>query len=400
LVPSIENGVRPKASETSRQERRPRICMPSLRGFANNAFRCGLYEAQDVLSEIDDVDLICLAPDRGLQLKAKWQRRLLYHDVSRRLVFANPGLQRVRLTQEYDLFVAICQDCWDLPYINAIEGWKEQCKTSVCWLDEIWATSIPDCKYLLHALNRFDHVFVGCRDSVGPLSRAIGQSCHWLPGGVDAVRFNPYPNASARVIDVYGIGRRCEGIHRSLLQAAERGDIFYVYDTFHAADTPVYDHRQHRDLYANVAKRSRCFLVAPAKTDDPATQGQMEVGYRYYEGAAAGGVMIGQSPDCTAFRELFQWPDAVIQVQPDGSDILEVLADLTAEPGRIPTISRRNTAEATLRHDWVYRWKELFRVTGLEPPPQMAARERRLTQLAGLTAAAEDDPAHIRAAQH
>jgi len=378
--------------------KRPRICMPTARGFTKKAFRCGLYEAQDVLLEADNVDLICLEARPGFDLKAAWQKKLIYHDVSRRLMSVNPGLRKVRITQEYDLFIAICQDVWDLTHINAIEGWKDHCKTSVLWIDEIWNAAIPEYKYLLDALKRFDHIFIGCKGSIAPLSQAIGQTCHWLPGGVDTVRFSPYPSAPARVIDVYGIGRRHEGIHRALLSAAERGDIFYVYDTFHAADTPVHDHRQHRDLYANVAKRSRCFLVAPAKADDPATHGQVEVGYRYYEGAAAGAVMIGQAPDCAAFAELFPWPDAVIPVQPDGSDIMEVFSNLASEPERLFTISRRNTAEATLRHDWLYRWQEIFRVAGLDQSRRMATRERRLKQLAGF-GAAECDPALIRAVQ-
>jgi hypothetical protein len=34
--------------------------MPTWRNFKKNAYRCGLYEAQDVLVEIDNVDLIYL----------------------------------------------------------------------------------------------------------------------------------------------------------------------------------------------------------------------------------------------------------------------------------------------------------------------------------------------------
>jgi hypothetical protein len=47
-------------------------------------------------------------------------------------------------------------------------------------------------------------------------------------------------------------------------------------------------------------------------------------------------------------------------------------------------IGRRNAAEALLRHDWVYRWKEILRIAGLAPSPEMDARERRLKELAAL----------------
>jgi hypothetical protein len=79
---------------------------------------------------------------------------------------------------------------------------------------------------------------------------------------------------------------------------------------------------------------------------------------------------------------MFPWPDAVVPVQPDGSDVLKVLAGLRADPERTSAIRRRNAAEALLRHDWVYRWKEMFRIAGIEPSPRVAAREQRLKDLA------------------
>lgn len=186
---------------------------------------------------------------------------------------------------------------------------------------------------------------------------------------------------------MYSIGRRWEGIHQSLLQAASRKEIFYIYDTASSADTPAYSHQQHRSLFANVTKRSRCFVVAPAMMNAPQnTHGQIEVGYRYYEGSAAGAVLIGQTPENRVFGEMFPWPDAVVHIQPDGSDVMEVLARLAAEPDRISEISRRNIAGALLRHDWVYRWKEMFRVAGIAPSQEMLARERRLKHQADLAA--------------
>jgi hypothetical protein len=154
--------------------------------------------------------------------------------------------------------------------------------------------------------------------------------------------------------------------------------------TANTANTEVNDHRQHRNLFANIAKRSRYFVVAPAKMDALSEiRGQVEVGSRYYEGAAAGTVMIGEVADCEAYRDLFGWPEAVIQIRPDGSDLTAVLSDLDSDPERIAAISRRNAKEALLRHDWAYRWNEMFRVAGIKPSPRMAARERRLKDMAG-----------------
>jgi hypothetical protein len=82
-----------------------------------------------------------------------------------------------------------------------------------------------------------------------------------------------------------------------------------------------------------------------------------------------------------------------MQIQPDGSDIMAVLNDLGSDPERMAAISRRNTREALLRHDWVYRWNEMFRVAGIEPSPRMATRERRLKHVANFAASVDENDA-------
>lgn len=381
-----------KVNELNMQNRqmsrgRSRICMPSGRSFSRETFLCGHYEAQDVLDEVDDVDLVCLEPSHGHSFMQRWQMRLMYRDISGRGALANPGLNKVRLTREYDLFIARCQTEKDLPHINAIEGWKDHCKKSICWIDELWAAAIPGAKHWLHVLKEFDYIFTSCLGTVGPLSKAIGQPIHWLPCAVDTLRFTPYPDGPARTIDLYSIGRRREGIHQQLIQAARRGEIFYIHDTFQGSLAKVYDHREHRDYFANVAKRSRYFMVAPGKVDSTAeNQGQSEVGHRYCEGTAAGAVLLGQAPHGEAFQQMFPWKDAVIRVESDGSDMLGVLAELGSDPDRVSAASRRNAVGALLHHDWVYRWKEILKVAGLEPSPGMCARESRLRELAAMVA--------------
>ena len=361
----------------------PRICLPSARLFSRMAFQCGFLEAQDVLTECDDVDLLCLEAGPGYPRKQEWLRRLMYRDVSRRLAFVNPGLKPVRLTNQYDLLVVMCPTYWDFLHVNAIEGWKEHCKTSICWIDELWAASLPHYKYWLQSLRRFDHIVVGMHGSVAPLSEALGRPCHYVPAGVDAMRFSPYPDCPDRVLDVYSIGRRAEGVHQALLKLVTRDQIFYLYDTLQTGESQATDHRQHRNLYANAIKRSRFFLVAPGKMNVPEeTQGQVEVGYRYFEGAMAGTVMIGQAPDCQPFSELFDWPDVVVPIRADGSDVAEVLSGLMAQPERIREIGSRNAQEALRRHDWMYRWKRILEIAGLRSSAAMDDRERTLKQLA------------------
>ena len=207
---------------------KPRVCMPIFSSFARNVYRTGVYEAQDVIAGCDDVELVYLEPSRGFEFREKWLSRLLNHDVSGRSASLNPGLRPVRLTKEYDLFVHVCAEHPDLMYANAIEGWRDRCRTSVCWIGELWSRQLPLGEGWLAALRKFDFVIVGTDGTGKSLGETLRRPCHEMIGGVDAIRFSPYPNPTPRLIDVYSVGRRWEGIHQSLLKmAAEKKDLLH-----------------------------------------------------------------------------------------------------------------------------------------------------------------------------
>lgn len=360
--------------------------MPSFAGFARNAFRAGFYEAQDVLVECDDVDLIPLKPRWQFARKSKWMNRLVYHDVTRTLVNCNPGFEPVRLKSDYDLFIAVCAWWRDVWNVNAIQDWRDHCRTSVCWIDELWSHNLASLKYWLPILRKFDHIIIGTSGSAKYLSEMLGRPCHEVQGGVDTIRFSPYPNPPERVVEFYNVGRKSERIHNRLLQWAQNENHFYMHDTLeNSGNRQTIDYRQHRDQYANVAKRSCFFGVAPGKVDSAKERGgQASLGLRYFEGSAAGAVLVGQSPDCEAFRQHFDWPEAVVEAKPDGSDIIEVLSRITADSDQLHEMSSRNAEQALRRHDWVYRWKDILGIAGLTPRPAMECREKRLTELADI----------------
>ncbi len=359
--------------------------MLTARNFLRYAFRCGNYEGEDVLLEIDDVDLVHLQTTGTSLARKEIHKKIVWHDFTRKAVSINMAFRPTNLSRDYDLFVAYLPLTQDLTHIPSIRGWKTRCKTSVCWIDEIWAADVPRLKPWLSALDSFDHVVIGYRGTVAPLSKAIGRRCHFVPIAVDTIRFTPLLRPPKRGVDILSIGRRRSEVHQACLELATKSDMFYVYDTFNASYMQVHDHRQHREMYANMAKHSRHFVVAPAKMGVPEeTQHQIEVGLRYYEAAAAGAVMVGQAPDCESFRTMFDWPDAVIELKADGSDVADVLLNLASQPNRLSEISLRNTTQALLRHDWVYRWETILEIAGLEPSPKLLQRKKRLLELAAV----------------
>jgi len=293
----------------------------------------------------------------------------------------NPGIRKIRNHAHYDVFFAVCGYPTDLLMADAAIDWRNHCTTSVCMIDELWAKEIPLYRHFFRILKKFDLVVLYYSQTVRPLSERIGSKCIFLPPGIDALLFSPYPKPPRRSIDVYSIGRRSEVTHSALLKMAAENDLFYLHDTV-AGDKAI-DSGQHRALFANVAKRSRYFLVNPGLINQPQkTNKQIELGNRYFEGAASGTIMIGERPQIESFEMHFDWPDAVVQLDYDSSEIDRIINDLDRQPEKQESIRRSNMVESLLRHDWAYRWEAILTNIGLEPMQQLVRRKERLHDLA------------------
>lgn len=356
----------------------PRICVFSQRHLQRLVSRCAEYEFEDLICQVDDVELLVPEPLRSFVIGQKIANQLARHICVASL---NPSIRKLRLNKKYDLFIAICQFPSDLLSINAIEGWRECCRTSFCWLAELWACNLHRWKGHLKILSKFDYVILPCSGSIQGVQDEIRGTCIYMPPGIDTIRFCPYPNSPHRCIDVYSMGRKSPVTHQALLKMAEQRKIFYIYDTSERMKThfPL----DHRILVANIAQRSRYFVANAPKIDQSfETHGQTGLSYRFLEGAASGTVMIGEARPNKDFTEHLNWPDAVIHVPFNEPNIAAVLADLDSQPDRLKKIRKNNVVQSLLRHDWVYRWRSILDMVGLEPRPALVEREKRLKELA------------------
>jgi hypothetical protein len=353
----------------------------SMRGLTQHVSRCASYEFENVIAECDDVDLV--APKRPPQRGEGAFRR----HVKKILRLTDPLIEdNVDPNKEYDLFVAFARSMRDLQFVEPIMSLRDQCRASVTLLDELRSDAVNRSPRSVKVLSRFDCIFSGIQESVETIQRVTGRPCHYLPGGVDALRFCPYPRNSARSIDVYSMGRRKPAVHEVLMSRGASGNLFYLYDT--TSDFAVIDPMEHRLLLANLIKRSRYFITFPPKFDRPAeAPGQLDVGLRFFEGAAGGAVMLGTPPNGATFQECFDWPDAVIRTTPDGGEIVALIADLDEQPDRLNRVRRDNVENSLRRHDWIYRWRRMLEIVGVPISSGVIKRERCLTRLADLVAA-------------
>jgi len=353
-----------------------RVLMFSQRNiYEPEVWRCSFNEFEGIVQKIDAVDVLAPIPQRWFQLRKSHAMRL--GKISS--IPVNPGLSKIKLDRYYDLFIAVCEKPSELLNVNVVEGWKDRCKTSICWLTEFYVNQMPLYKSSLNVLSKFDHVLF-MFDTNEPFKRIIRGEGSYLPAGIDTALFCPYPHPPKRSIDVLSIGRRSEQTHQALLRMARENKAFYVYDTF--TDLHSYDITQHRFLMASLAKRSRYFVVNPGKINAAEeTGGQSEFGYRYFEGAAPGAIMIGEVPKNKEFGRCFGYTDAVIHLPFGSEKIGEIIEELDAQPERQKRIRKTNVVNALLNHDWAYRWETILNVAGLEPLPQLAARTRYLKDL-------------------
>src|SRR5438552_3349959 len=161
-----------------------RVLMFSQRNlYELEVWRSGLREFEELIRKLDVVDL--LAPQRG-----RWfaQRKRLALRVGRDTeIVLNAGVPRIKLDRDYDLFFAIVEKPAELLNVNSLEGWTDRCRTSICWLNELWVKEIPLHKSSMKVLSKFDYVLSSLSESVEPINRVIRGRCVYMPQSTDAV---------------------------------------------------------------------------------------------------------------------------------------------------------------------------------------------------------------------
>jgi hypothetical protein len=363
----------------------PRTLLISQRKLSKDVlFRCPHYEFEDIICDIDSVDLI--APEAGRWFDQRYvvAKRLAWHTP----LTLNPGIANIKIDRSYDLLFAICGSPVDLLAVNAIPDWDKLAKKSICLIDEMWVRELGGYKCYLNLLKKFDYVMLYYSATVDAINRLIGDRGRFLAPGIDALLFCPYPSLPKRVVDVYSIGRRSAVTHQALLNIARERGRFYLHDSI--SGSRAINGNEHRALFAAAAKRSRYFIVNPALVDLPNVRGgQNEIGNRYFEGAAAGAIMIGERPKNQKFDEMFDWQDAVLDL-PFGSPEVETIMDeVESQPQWEEKMRRTNIIQTLLRHDWAYRWESVLKTAGLEPMKGLSDRKERLKNLVTQVQAAE-----------
>lgn len=382
------------------------VLLLSMRRLANLVAYCTLYEFEDVVAEMAGADRVDAGSEAALERSRRVYKLVRLTTRSRWLacrVTRAPATVRIR--RDYELFFPTFNNPYELYALASVPDWRKRCRFAACFINEVWAHQLP--AYLLELLLQFDHIYLGTFHCVDQVARMVGKPCSYLPLAADVLRFSPWPNLPARTIDVCNIGRRSRITHEALIGIARARRISYYYDTIagdHAGKQRTFrvdDHDEHRLLLAGLLQRSRYYIANRARINQSDyTRRGHEISGRFYEGAAAGTVMLGEPPDSAVFEQLFSWPDAVLRMPFDCPDVEQVLAELDRNPERLARISCQNVHYAALEHDWLYRLRRVFSQFGLKGTPGMLERGERLRALADRALPAEAAPERRAQARH
>ena len=71
--------------------------------------------------------------------------------------------------------------------LEQLRGWRERCRTAVCFVVELWTSYIHQYERYLPLLDQFDHVFILNRGSIEVLSRHTSAPVSFLATGVERI---------------------------------------------------------------------------------------------------------------------------------------------------------------------------------------------------------------------
>ena len=334
------------------------------------------YEFEDRAMALLGAEIVAPGP-RG---RSAWREQMVKAAAKRWAPGAHvsPRYQRADLGDNVDLLVMHCQFPGDSLLLHAVPDWRRRTGRAVAFIEELWCSSMDSWGGTLRLFESFDHVYVGIAASAAKLAERLDTPVSYLPYSVDTTRFAPRDPDAARPIDVLTVGRRSAVTHDALLEWSIREDRFYHFDSF----TPYrcHDLAEHRIMYSRLHQQS-AFAIANRGVGaaTAGNAGEEALPARYFETAAAGGLLVGRPPTVGEFASEFGWTDAVFEAPFDDPDMPARLTELAADPERLGRARRRNIAETMRRHDTAHRLATMLADVGVEAPPRLreAVEDRR-----------------------
>jgi hypothetical protein len=354
----------------------PNLGILSQRALSTHLSRCCGYEFEDALcTAFPGTKLYAPRLNSSIRAGLKIKARFAPTGFSGGILDNVFAIEEVH---EHEVLLAVMGEVRDLALLGAMKEWRRKSRYAICWLHELWIQEIPRLRRMLRVLEQFDLVLCSLYYTAQKLREELkSPDVMYLPPGVDTLGFAPSIEPSLRPIDITNLGVIADATHKSLFEYVKPSDGFYFFETVKGpfeARSPS----EHRFRYSNILKRSKYFLCYFAKIKSQELGGQLEFGLRYFEGLAAGCVVLGSRRSSPEFDKFLGWQDSVIEMPFECPNASEILRQLDRDADRLREISARNVRRSLEGNDHAHRWKTIVDRLRLSEDYHMTRRQEEV----------------------
>ncbi|WGL17720.1 glycosyltransferase [Microbulbifer bruguierae] len=208
-------------------------------------------------------------------------------------------------------------------------------------------------------IRKITHMFVPFKHSLDSFRELFQIPVSYVPMAADVVNYGGYDEG--KVFDVNGYGRQPKELTSLLSEKFNMRESDRVFlHTNHAGISAIHNLYQHRKLFWKLLRKSRISLLFDS-LHTPLDRGFpfSFVPQRMFESIGAGCVVVGKRPTCPEMNELFNWPDSVIELPDDSTEMVDFIEYLLDEYD-LESVGRRNYENALALHDWRHRIQDML----------------------------------------
>lgn len=256
----------------------------------------------------------------------------------------------------------ICVSPAALLSLLRLEGWRRRYDRVAAWVfDSFWVDRIPAA---FRKRRHFDHLFVTEPEDREEWERRTRTPVGWLPWGSDVLRLGSA--SPERRFDLLRVGRQPPEWEDDAATSAAcaRAGL-----SFHGRPEAKEDASENQRALLGAFARAK-FTLSFSNSVNPQVQTHPARRYltgRWTDALAAGATVAGVPPESEAVRRLL-WPEALLDTWTAEREAGLAAIKAAAEAWR-PERARLNHRRALERLDWRWRFAEIARTLGLDPPP-------------------------------
>lgn len=301
----------------------PKVLVLTNRSWDKIVSAGTILDLEDAMTRVARTEVLALPPSNR-------RARLQALRSGRRITPSSPASSR------YDMCLLAIFQADQIRALKYVRDLRRVCKRVVVYLFDAWVSDSAIIRRHRNLWGTCDSLFVSFPSAVEPYSRWLDCPVAYLPQAIEPRRFNP--TRLERPIDVLSLGRRVTAVHRALVEAAERLDLWYHFSEARAPR--AIDLRESQLLAGQLCRSAKIQICWPIELTHASEEKRLRfserdgspITARWFEAAACASVVMGAAPRTAELSTLFPYEGFVRELDPSAPElvrarVLEALAD-------------------------------------------------------------------------